>query len=97
MAKNRVDVVVGVSPEMAARLEAYRQVLEDRKGGDKVTKTEAIRTLLTIALRDRLPRVIAQQLPPLPPIAPEAEAIVLPVEITVPASVLPQETTAVPV
>lgn len=95
MAKTRVDVVVGVTPDLAVRLEAYRKVLEDRKGGVKVTRTEAIRALLTISLRDRLPAVIAQQLPPLAPISAEAEALAALPPLPVVARPFPREAVSV--
>lgn len=47
-AKNRVDVVVGLNPELAERIENHRKALETKRGSP-VTRTDAIRDLFNVA------------------------------------------------
>jgi len=45
--KTRVDVVVGCTPELAAKIEAFRVDMETKKGSP-VTRTDAIRALFDL-------------------------------------------------
>lgn len=46
--KNRVDVVVGVTTDLAEKIENHRKSLETNKGSP-VTRTDAIRDLFNVA------------------------------------------------
>jgi hypothetical protein len=58
MGRGRVDVVVGVTPFLGHRIETYRRRLE-RLRGQPVSRTDALRVLLQIALDIRAPLMSA--------------------------------------